>query len=79
MRLDTIEVLAKDLPVDVFLFLPTKKAFFFIDNIDVTDSGQIQVIFEETHSRWHIIEYPPNERCLIVSQYNVSPSTIFDT
>lgn len=78
MTLRTREILAKDLPVDVFVYLPAEKRFFFIDDLDVEEDS-VTLYFEANGPLdEEIIELPLNKKCRVVEQYTVSPETLFD-
>lgn len=56
MRIETEEILAKDCPVDVFVYIPSLKAFLWVDHVDYV-GAKVQLIFEETIDETGIVEH----------------------
>lgn len=75
MRLDTIEIMAKNCPMDVFVYLPKEKMFFFVDDKDV-DSDGVTLYFEETMDKHFAYTCKKNTKLTIVSKYQVTPEIV---
>ena len=75
MRLDTIEVMAKNCPMDVFVYLPKEKRFMFIDDKDIF-KDKVVLYFEETmHNHFESI-CKKTTKLTILSNYTVTKETV---
>ena len=50
MKITTLQVQAKDVPVDTFIYLPKKRLFLFVDNI-VHHENKLEFVFELDHEQ----------------------------
>lgn len=75
MRLSTIKIPAKNLIVDVFIFLEGEGRFIFVDDLDICDN-QVTVFFEEGIGEEGLDEqvftFDKDEPVIIVSQYTIN-------
>ena len=78
MRLYTQRIKAKDLPCDVFVFLPKENRFFFIDNIDVLEKT-VLLFFEPDAdpATWQQLKVGIEEEFDVVSHYEVNAENLF--
>lgn len=73
MRLNCIKVPAYLVPEDTFIYLPKKKMFFFVDDIDYCDDDYVSFIHESdfTHKGMIIneIRFKKDELVICVADY----------
>ena len=75
MRLDTIEVMAKNCPMDVFVYIPKEKRFMFIDDKDIF-KDKVVLYFEETMDNHFEYICKKTTKLTIVSNYTVTKETV---
>lgn len=70
MRIQMMEVPAKELVEDVFIYLPIEQRFIFVDDIDHTD-GDVIVYFEPDFDDEIAFRFDEDEMIQVVSEYNI--------
>ena len=78
MRLDTVRIKAKDLPCDVFLFLPEQNRFFFVDDLEVHEKSTILFFEPEADpDTWQSLKVPNDQEFDVVAKYEVNSGNLF--
>ena len=67
--------MAKNCPMDVFVYLPKEKRFMFIDDKDIF-KNEVVLYFEETPNNHYEYSCKKNTKLTIVSKYQVTPETV---
>lgn len=82
MRLNCIKVPAYLVPEDTFIYLPKKKLFFFVDDIDYCDDDYVSFIHESdfTHKGMIINElrFKKDELVICVGDYHCSMEMLIE-
>lgn len=81
MNLETIMLKAKEVPENVFVFLPKKKAFIYVDGIEYIDDKVI-FIFEinltEDGLGYVTSKHNENDLIRVVLDYNITEDMIIE-
>lgn len=81
MMLDTIMLKAKEVPENVFIFLPKKKAFIYVDFIEYVDDKVI-FIFEidviQDGLEYVMSKHNENDLIRVVLDYNITEDMIIE-
>ncbi len=81
MRLNMISVKAKDVPNDVFIYLPDEKLFFFVDDKEVFDNHttfyhEIDITEDGLKEIDHTVDN--DEMISVVYEYVVNPDIFWE-
>lgn len=78
MRLETIKIKAEDCPMDVFVYIPEKKRFFFVDNKDIEDT-YTTLYFEPDGNpdTWTSLEFENDEIIECILHYQVNKDIFY--
>ena len=69
MKITTLQVQAKDVPVDTFIYLPKKRLFLFVDNI-VHHENKLEFVFVLDHEQEIVYSFLYNEIVSVVADYS---------
>jgi hypothetical protein len=69
MKMITLQVQAKDVPVDTFILLPKKNLFLFVHNI-VHYENKLEFVFELDHEQEIAYSFLYNEMVSVVADYS---------